>query len=141
MDKVKTLFSPKIKWGILMLLLVFFLFLNIFSSQKISPLYFRLINNDRLATVDFLKRIKTHPQFRFFLSTNINCFDYFLENEVFSEQKIKEERVAELSFLLQKNPKSRDVTYGLFLLNKDLGNTKQAEKYLKITKEIDPNIE
>lgn len=124
----------------LLLVMLIFIFLNIFASQKISPIYFQLINNNRQATVSFLKKINHHPQFAFFLKTNINNFDHFLENEVFSEQKIKEEKVAQLEALLKKNPKSRDVIYKLYLLNKDLGNNQPAEKYLKIAKEIDPNI-
>ena len=119
----------------------FFLFLNIFASQRISPIYFQLINNNRKATVEFLKTIKPHPQFSFYLTTNINNFDHFLENEVFSEQRINEEKIAELKSLLQKNPKSRDIIYKLYLVNKDLGNNQEAEKYLKLAREIDPNIE
>jgi len=126
--------------GFSIFFLIFFIFLNIFASQKISPIYFQLINNNRKATVNFLKRIKTHPQFAFFLKTNKNIFNHYLENEVFSEQRKNEEKIAELESLLAKNPKSRDIIYKLYLINKDLGNDHQAEKYLKMAKEIDPNI-
>ena len=124
----------------LIFLLVFFLLLNIFASQKISQLYFQLINNNRQATVAFLKKINKLPLFSFFLNTNIKIYDRWLENEVFSEQRMKEEEMAQLQALLTKNPKSRDIIYRLYLLNKDLGNNQQAGKYLRMVKEIDPNI-
>lgn len=130
----------KLYFSVLLLLFLFFLLLNIFSSQQISSIYFQLMNNNRQATVEFLKRINKHPQFSFFLETNRNIFNHFLENEVFNEQRIKEEKIAQLKSLLQKNPKSRDIIYSLYLFNKDLGNNQQAEKYLKMAKQIDPEV-
>jgi len=149
MDKVKNQKSKtkntsknlkNVFYFFLTVFLVFFLLLNIFYSQKVSQLYFQLVNNKRQATVKFLKDIKNNSQFSFFLTTNINRFDRFLENEVFSEQKIGEEKIAELESLLKKNPKSRDINYKLYLLHKKLGNIQQTENYLKAAKEIDPNI-
>jgi len=87
-----------------------------------------------------LKKINKLPLFSFFLNTNIKIYDRWLENEVFSEQRMKEEEMAQLQALLTKNPKSRDIIYRLYLLNKDLGNNQQAGKYLRMVKEIDPNI-
>lgn len=150
MDKVKSPSFAKASEGkqslkkyffiFFLFLFVLFLLLNIFASQKISSIYFQLMNNNRQATVEFLKKINNHPQFAFFLETNKNIFNHFLENEVIYEQRIKEEKIAELESLLKKNPKSRDIIYNLYLLNKDLGNSQQAKKYLKMSKEIDPNI-
>ncbi len=149
MDKVKNQ-KTKVKdtgkkleifiYGTIIFFLVFFLFLNIFSSQRVSPLYYQITNNNRRAVVEFLKKIKTLPEFSFYLTTNIGCFDRFLENEVFGEQRKKEEKITELKSILIKNPKSRDALYNLYLLNKELNKNQEAEKYLKLAKEIDPEI-
>jgi tetratricopeptide (TPR) repeat protein len=91
--------------------------------------------------VAFLKKIRQLPEFSFFLKTNKNIYGPLLEKQVFEDERKKEEKLVKLESLLQKNPKSRDVLYELYLTNKDLGNEKRAEKYLKMAKEIDPDIE
>lgn len=121
-------------------LAILFFVLNFYFSQKISQIYFQLINGDRKATVVFLQRIQKLPSFAFFLKTALNSFDYRIKNEVYADQIDKEKKIVLLTELLKKNPKSRDVLYRLYLLNKDLGHTQSADKYLKIAKEVDPDI-
>ena len=41
-----------------------FLFFNLIDSQVISPIYFQFINNDKNATIRFLQKIKTLPEYR-----------------------------------------------------------------------------
>jgi len=130
----------KISLNFFMLLLIFFLFLNILASQQISSLYFQIINNEKTAVVAFLKKIRRLPEFSFFFKTNKNIYGPLLEKQVFEDERKKEEKLVKLESLLQKNPKSRDVLYELYLTNKDLGNEKKAEKYLKMAQEIDPDI-
>ena len=141
--KIKNIYQifKKISLDFFKLLLIFFLFLNILASQEISSLYFQIVNNEKPAVVAFLKKIRRLPEFSFFFKTNKNIYGPLLEKQVFEDERKKEEKLVKLESLLQKNPKARDVLYELYLTNKDLGNEKRAEKYLKMAKEIDPDIE
>ena len=130
--------SDKLK--VICFLLFVFTLLNISYSQTISPIYFQLINDHQPATAEFLKRIRNLPMFNFYLTTNIGVYGRPLENQVFQQEQIEEKQIVQLKELFKKNPKTRDVAYKLYLLNKGLGNNKEAEKYLKMAKEIDPEI-
>ena len=121
-------------------LAVLFFVLNFYFSQKISPIYFRLINGDRKAVVLFLQRIQNLPSFSFFLESSLNNFDHKIENEVYADQISKKKNIVLMTELLKRNPKSRDILYRLYLLNNDMGNTYAANEYLKMAREIDPNI-
>jgi tetratricopeptide (TPR) repeat protein len=139
--KTKTQNLKPLFISLLFLIVSAFLFLNILASQEISSLYFQIVNNEKPAVVAFLKKIRRLPEFSFFFKTNKNIYGPLLEKQVFEDERKKEEKLVKLESLLQKNPKSRDVLYELYLTNKDLGNGKKAEKYLKMAKEIDPDIE
>ena len=56
------------------------------------------------------------------------------------KDKKRKETMAEFESLLQKNPKSRDLLYNLYLLYNEDGNKIKAEEYLKKAKEIDPTV-
>lgn len=120
--------------------LAIFLFFNIFQSQNISPLYFQLVNENKKATIQFLKKIKTLPHFKSFLETAKNIYGNSIENDVFSDEKQKNLMIKNLEQILTINPKPRDVLYGLYLLNNDLGNKIRAEEYLRRAKEVDPMV-
>jgi len=121
-------------------LLVVFLSLNIVFSQNIHPLYFGVINNDKASTVDFLKKIKALPEFKKELENNEESYGVVIAREVFREETDRQVEIKNLEQLLQKNPKARDVLYGLYLLNKVQGRNDIADNYLERAREVDPNI-
>ena len=124
----------------LFLLLFIYLFLNILFSQNISTLFFGVIDNQKQAAVDYLKKIKLLPQFNKELEYYIQIFGKEIGDEVFRDEKKRKEKITELEQLLTKNDRARDVLYGLYLLYKEDENNLKAEKYLMRVKEIDPNV-
>jgi len=139
-DKVS--FRPK--WRNLFFLMIIFLLVfllsNIYSSQKISSLFFSLINNDRKSVIEFLQKIRQMPYFPQQLKYYENIYGPPLKTEVFAEELEREVEITKLEQILEKNHQSRDILYGLFLLYKEKGNSLKAEKYLKLAKEVDPTI-
>ncbi len=125
-------------------LLIFFAFIllivNFISSQTISPIYFRFVNNDKKAVINFLQKIKTFPEFQKILEMNKNIYGETIKNEVFKEENKKRVMINNLEQILTKNPKARDVLYSLYLLYKEKGDNLTVEKYLKQTREVDPAI-
>jgi len=117
-----------------------FLFLNLVFSQLISPIYFRFINNDKNATINFLQKIKTFPEFQKILEMNKNIYGKTVEEETFRQENEKKLMINNLEQKLMINPKARDVLYSLYLLYKEKGDNLTAEKYLKQAKEIDPSL-
>jgi len=132
--KVKTLLF----WT-LSLLFFLFLIINIVFSQNISSLFVGMVNNQRQAVVDYLKRIKVLPQFKKELVNYQEIYGHGLTNEVFKDERLREEKIAELESILQKNNQARDVLYDLYLLYKAEGNNDKAQSYLNKAKEIDPS--
>lgn len=117
-----------------------FLSINIFFSQNISPIFFGLVNNDKKSAVTFLQKIINHNNFENQLKYFEKIFGSSLKNDVFAKKLQREAKIKELEQILKKNPQSRDVLYGLYLLNLEKESQKTAEKYLKLAKEIDPEI-
>lgn len=118
----------------------FFVFVNVFSSQIISPVYLRLVNEDRGAIVSFLKKTMLLPQFTNEYKNYYTVYGKTLENEVFSEKKARGKKINELEQMLVNSPKERDVLYSLYLLYRVDGNEKKAGEYLERAKSIDPAI-
>lgn len=122
------------------ILIVTFLFLNLISSQLISPIYFGFANNDKNAAVNFLEKIKTFPEFQKVLEMNKNIYGKTVEEEIFAQENKKNLMINNLEQELKINPKARDVLYSLYLLYKEKGDNLTAEEYLKQVKEIDPSV-
>ncbi len=120
--------------------LFFFLIFNLISNQVISPLYFQFVSNNKQATVNFLEKIKTFPEFLKILEMNKNIYGKTIEEEAFRQENDKNLMINNLEQKLKINPKARDVLYSLYLLYKEKGDGSIAEKYLKQAKEIDPAI-
>ncbi|OGK12595.1 hypothetical protein A3C98_00675 [Candidatus Roizmanbacteria bacterium RIFCSPHIGHO2_02_FULL_37_15] len=118
-----------------------FLVLNLTLSQYISPLYFQLMKEDKNAAIRFLSKIKNLPYFLPLLEVNKNIYDNSLEQEVFAEDIKRKKIISQFESLLQKNPKSRDILYNLYLLHNEDGNKIMAQEYLRRAKEIDPSID
>lgn len=114
-------------------LILTILFLNLLSSQLISPIYLLFVDSNKTATVNFLQKIKTLPEYSRILEMNNNIYGPSVKEEIFRQENKKNEMIKNLEQQLTINPKARDVLYSLFQLT-------QEKKYLKLAKEIDPNI-
>ncbi|MBI5127224.1 hypothetical protein HZA76_02090 [Candidatus Roizmanbacteria bacterium] len=144
-DVGKNLNAPKNKskkqlFFVFAIFLTFFVFLEIFFSQQISPVFFGLVNNDRKAIVEFLREIRTLPQFSKQLNYFESVFGSSLKTEVFSVEKAREEKIKKLEQMLEKNTQSRDILYSLYLLYKEKGDSLTAGKYLQLAKQVDPLV-
>ncbi|MDO8741834.1 MAG: hypothetical protein Q7J11_01680, partial [Candidatus Roizmanbacteria bacterium] len=117
-----------------------FLIINLIFSQTISPLYFQLVSNNKKATVSFLEKIKTLPEFQKILEMNKNIYGKTIEKETFRQENEKKLMINNLEQELIISPKARDILYSLYLLNKEGGDNLAAENYLRRAKEIDPTL-
>jgi hypothetical protein len=120
--------------------IVIFLFLNLFYSQYISPLYLQFVNNDKNATVTFLEKIKTLPDFQKILKMNRDVYGKTIEEEIFRQDNKNITTINNLEQILTNNLKARDILYSLYELNLAEGNKIKAVEYLRQAKEIDPAI-
>lgn len=120
-------------------ILFFFLVMNILFSQQLPSLYFSIINEEAGAMVTFLKYGKDIPAFRLIAS---EIQDQFLlyGNEIYKEERHRQQLIQKLETLLAQNPQSRDVLYSLYLLYDRSGDEITAQHYFQRAKEIDPGI-
>lgn len=137
---IKKISRPTSSLFMIIFLFGFFVLVNALSSQTISSVYFRLVNEDRGGVVLFLKKIITLPQFASEYKNYYSVYGKTIENEVFSEKRAREQKINELERILVNNPGERDVLYSLFLLYQAEGDEKKAEEYLKRAKTVDPLI-
>lgn len=119
--------------GLLMLILTVFLLANIIQSQTISSIFFPMVNGYRLSAVEFLKKIRRESIFASELKKFQNIYGKSIEDEVFYEERKRNQIIKNLEQILEKNPQARDVLYSLYLLTND-------QKYLQRAKAVDPNI-
>jgi tetratricopeptide (TPR) repeat protein len=126
--------------NIKVILILTFLFLNLISSQFISPLYSQVVNGNKKATISFLEKIKTFSEFQKILEMNKNIYGNGIETEVFRQEDEKKLLINNLEQKLLINPKARDVLYSLYLLYQDQGDHLTAQKYFQQAKVIDPDI-
>ena len=117
-----------------------FLFLNFAFSQLISPLYLRFVNNDKKATISFLQKIKSLPEYQRILEMNDSIYGQTIREEIFQQENKKKVMTNNLEQQLTINPKARDILYSLYKLYLADGNKKLADDYLRQAKEVDPNL-
>ena len=143
--ELKNQISKKITFNhffsfLFIIFLLLFLILNVYLSQTISPLYEKLTSNDKKATIEYLKKIKTLPYFKTELKKFTNIFNQSIVKEVFFEDEQRKIKIKKLEEALKKNPKSRDVLISLAILYQEDGNEKLAREYFNKVKEVDPNL-
>ena len=122
------------------ILIFAFLFLNFVFSQLISPLYLRFVNNDKKATISFLQKIKSLPEYQKILEMNDSIYGQTIREEIFQQENKKKVMTNNLEQQLTINPKARDILYSLYKLYLADGNKKLADDYLRQAKEVDPNL-
>lgn len=118
----------------------FLLYQNIVSSQKVSPLFGDLFTGNRPALVQFLKQISPLPEFKTFFTYNEEGYGRALEYDVFREVREEHFLIANYEKVLNRNPKSRDALYNLYLLYRNQKNGEKAQHYLQRAREIDPML-
>ena len=130
----------KIAWGTFLSLAGVYVLLNVVFSQLISPLYFRQVVDERNSIVPYLQSVRSLPTFQKDLILYKNLYGKRIEEEVFYNDMLRENKIKELEVTLQKNPSSRDTLYNLYLLYSQAGNESQALEYLNKAKQIDPAL-
>ena len=130
----------KFAWGTVLSLAGVYVALNIAFSQQISPLYFRQVIDEKNAIVPYLQSVRSLPTFQKDLILYKNLYGKRIEEEVFYNDVLRENKIKDLELLLQKNPSSRDTLYNLYLLYSQAGNEPKALEYLNRAKLIDPAL-
>jgi len=82
---------------------MFFLVSNIIFSQTISPLFSQVVNGDKKAVIEYLKKIKSQSEFKKELEYYKNTYGVEIEQQVFEEDRKREEKIKEYKLVLQKN--------------------------------------
>ena len=134
----KTHSKKPFSWYLFILFVL--LIINFLSSQKISPIFFGLTNNDKKSAVEFLQKIRRSPGFTQQLKYYENLYGPSIKNEVFAKELSRELKIKQLEQVLEKNFQSRDVLYGLYQLYLEKDDKIMAEKYLRLAKKVDPSI-
>lgn len=130
----------KIAWGTFLSLAGVYVVINFVFSQLISPLYFRQVVDERDTIVSYLQSVRSLPTFQKDLILYKNLYGKRIEEEVFYNDTLRENKILELEETLQKNPSSRDTLYNLYLLYSQAGNETKAIEYLNKAKQIDPAL-
>lgn len=115
-------------------------FVNVFYSQTIPGIYYKFINEERPAVTSYLIGIRSLPIFPQEFITYKNKYGAWVGTQVFLVESQRNSKIAKLEDALSKNPKSRDVLYGLFQLYKERGDIQKAQEYLNKARAIDPTL-
>lgn len=121
-------------------ILFIFVTINLVASQNISPLYFRMINDEKQMVATYLTDIRKLPFFSSELIRYKNKYGAGIEKEVFKIEEERRRNITKLEEVLKNNPSSRDLLYNLSVLYREAGNEVRAREYLKRAREIDPTI-
>ncbi len=133
------LYSVYVQTSIALVLGLWLLF-NLVSSQLMSPLYFNLVSENRLAAASYLKHIQMLPQFLAELNKYRQIYGADIADFVFADKRQETQEINIYEAALCKNPESVTALYNLSLLYGENGNTQKAEEYLNKAKELDPSI-
>lgn len=117
-----------------------YVILNIVFSQLISPLYFRQVVDEQDTIVSYLQSVRSLPTFQKDLILYKNLYGKRIEEAVFYNDMLRDNKIKELEETLQKNPSSRDTLYNLYLLHSQAGNENRALDYLDRARSIDPAL-
>lgn len=132
-------YGRKIMIGLASFGLTIFLFLNIFAVQQVTPLYEDVANGEISALIRFFGKAKSLAEFQTIFPEVKQTFGLYEEN-VYAEDRKRQESIAQLELILQKNPQARDVLYALSKLYEKEENKLKAAEYLARAKQIDPQI-
>lgn len=120
---------------------VLFLFLatNILFAVSLPDID-SMISDSNKELVDFMKRARKISSFQRVLYEMKTVFAAH-EQEVYKDDRERQQKISRLEEILIINPKSRDVLYSLYLLYDKAGDEQKADEYLQRAKEVDPRVE
>jgi len=136
--KIKKLIVDRVFLNLLFFFTALFLIFNIVSSQMISPFYFQFIGDDKKSAIIFLQKIKSLVIFPSELAKYQKIYGNQITEAVFKPDQEKNTKIKNLEQILTRNQSSRDVLYGLYILNMEKGDNIKADEYLKQATIIDP---
>lgn len=119
--------------------LFFILVANVLASQRIPELFFQITNDNEQAYITFLKQGRTTSSFRVLSPEILQNFARH-EDEIYADERQRRELIQKLEVLLDKNPKSRDILYSLYLLYDKDEKHDVAQMYLQEAQKIDPSL-
>ncbi len=123
------------------LLSVFYVALNIYSSQTVHPLYFKQVENESEHAIEYLSMIKTLPKFEAQYQWYNSVAADDIHDQVYHDTIVRTARIAQLEEVLTRNPNSPHILSALSKLYTLQGNNLQAEIYKSQAQQIDPGLE
>lgn len=136
----KFVFLKKITLYFFFAVALSFLAFNLYYSQKISPVYSKFSEEDRGSAVELAQSLRGSQYFDKVHSILINIYGKDFDNDIFKNEREQKSKINALEKLLEINPKSRDVLFGLYKLYNEKGETGKARHYLDKAREVDPGI-
>lgn len=126
-------------FGIFLSLLFIIASLNVFFSQQFPPIMYKIVyNQERAATVQFLRTIRGENFFPQQLAYYQDLYGPSLESAVFQDATDSLSYIKKLEIFLDEKPKSRDVLVKLALFYSKRGEPTRALNYYRRAKLIDP---
>lgn len=125
-------------WALVCLVFFMFLVANALSSQMISPLYFKVVNEERVAVVSFLQDMRKQPEYNQLLGIQERIFKTSLKDDIYAEEISRKQTAGQLEEWLKHYPNDPDLLVGLAKIYNAQGNTAKSQSYLKQAKALDP---
>ncbi len=119
-------------------ILYMFVYYNIIASQKIHPLYYGVINENRSDVVELLREIRTSKLYNEVLVMQKGVYGEDIEGEVNKEVIERNQTISKLETALRINPKSPQILKNISLLYLENGDSEKANEFLIKAREIDP---
>lgn len=121
------------------IVLLLFMTVNIYASQRFSGLFYRLVAfNDIAAAKEFLQKIKGSPLYTEQYKYLNGMFQNGLVQEKLAEDQKNYATKEYYRSMLERNPKSRDALVALALYELHAGNLDEAARFYTQAKEVDP---
>lgn len=123
------------------LILGFLVIVNIYYSQNLDPLFFKLANAGKKdSALAFLKKIKHTTEFDKQMKVFEQIYGASFKEDFFADTVRRKDEINKLTAILSKNQKARDVLVKLSILYNEEENLQKAKEYYQKAKEIDPKI-
>lgn len=124
----------------LVLAAVFYVVINIISTQFINPLYFSLMNEDRSAAVVFVHSLELSPWYKPFYSMLVTRYGPSFQETINQPLAQRNQKIRVYESLLSYNPKNPNLLYVLSLMYREAGDVRQADIYLRSAQTFDPSV-
>ncbi len=126
---------------LLFALLMFYVLLNVYSSQTVHPLYFKQAQHENRYAVRYLSAIRSLPQFDMQYRWYNSLSQQDIHDGVYEDMMKRGNEIAALEKYLAVNPDARDVLLALSRLYRLQGDFQKEDKYYIKAKTVDPGIQ